>query len=209
MGTQRIDTTFQVKRGKSSSWESLNPVLNAGEPGYATDTGIFKIGDGITPWKNLPTTKIRRDNLYNYSDSYIPANGEICLVDTPASGLRVKVGDGVTTFALLEYSDTIMLMGYFLNGAFYSDAQKTKEMKAVTNKFYIDLASAKLYIYDGTQYIMVSADTAVATEDTAGVVKLYKSTGTNEDGTMTQKSITDEIGKKMSATIDGEVISFE
>ncbi len=209
MGTQRIDTTFQIKRGKLSSWESLNPVLSAGEPSYAIDAGIFRIGDGITSWKNLPATKIRRDNLYNYSDSYIPVNGEICLVDTPASGLRVKVGDGVTAFALLEYSDTIILMGYFSNGVFYSDVQKTKEMEAITNKFYIDLANAKSYIYDGTQYIMLSAETAAATEDTAGVVKLYKSTGINEDGTMTQKSITDEIGKKMSASIDGEIISFE
>ena len=47
-----------------------------------------------------------------------------------------------------------------------------------------------------------------ATVDVAGVMKLYKTTGDNEDGTMTQKSITAEIGKKMSAQVEGELISF-
>lgn len=153
MGTQKIETTFQIKRGKAASWEKLNPVLSAGEPSIATDTGIFKIGDGVTTWKNLPTTKIRRDNSYNYSAEYIPANSEICLVDTPSSGLRVKVGDGVTAFGALDYSDTIIIMGYYADGQFYSDAQKTVVIDPLTNKFYIDLASTKLYVYDGSSYI--------------------------------------------------------
>lgn len=209
MGTQRIETTFQIKRGKAASWEKLNPVLSAGEPSIAIDTGIFKIGDGVTTWKNLPTTKIRRDNSYNYSADYIPANSEICLVDTADSGLRVKVGDGTTTFGELDYSDTIIIMGYYADGQFYSDAQKTLVIAPVMNKFYIDLASTKLYIYDGSSYITASVTVANATEEVAGIMKLYKTTGDNEDGTMTQKSITDEIGKKMRASIDGEVISFE
>lgn len=209
MGTQKIETTFQIKRGKAASWEKLNPVLSAGEPSIATDTGIFKIGDGVTTWKNLPTTKIRRDNSYNYSAEYIPANSEICLVDTPSSGLRVKVGDGVTAFGALDYSDTIIIMGYYADGQFYSDAQKTVVIDPLTNKFYIDLASTKLYIYDGSSYITASVTVANATEEVAGIMKLYRTTGDNEDGTMTQKSITNEIGKKMRASIEGEVISFE
>ena len=31
--------------------------------------------------------------------------------------------------------------------------------------------------------------------------KLYKTTGNSEDGTMTQKSITEELGKKVSASV--------
>lgn len=209
MGTQRIETTFLFKRGKAASWEKLNPVLSAGEPGIAIDTGIFKIGDGVTAWKELPTTKIRRDNSYNYSADYIPANSEICLVDTPESGLRVKVGNGVATFEELTYSDTIIIMGYYADGQFYSDMQKTIVIDPLINKFYIDLASTKLYIYDGNSYITASVTISNATEEVAGIMKLYKSTGDNEDGTMTQKSITTEIGKKMRASIDGETISFE
>lgn len=42
-----------VKRGKSSSWLSLNPTLRPGEPGFETDTGKLKIGDGNKAWIEL------------------------------------------------------------------------------------------------------------------------------------------------------------
>ena len=154
--------------------------------------------------------KIRRNNLNNYEkykDSFIPKNGELCLVDTPNTGLRVKCGDGVSTFSELDYADTIVYQGYLIDGAFYTDQQQTERIEENTNKIYVDLATAKLYIYSGT-YLPISPDMPNATVDVAGVMKLYKTTGDNEDGTMTQKSITAEIGKKMSAQVEGELISF-
>jgi hypothetical protein len=51
--------------------------------------------------------RLRRDNDYNYAkikDRFVPANGELCLVDTARDGLRVICGDGVTPFGELEYS---------------------------------------------------------------------------------------------------------
>ena len=154
--------------------------------------------------------KIRRNNLYNYEkyqDSFIPENGELCLVDTPRTGLRVKCGDGVSTFSELDYADTIVYQGYLIDGLFYTDQQKTQRIEENFNKIYFDLATAKLYIYnDG--YKPVSTDVPNATVDVAGVMKLYDTTGQNIDGTMTQRAITSEIGKKMSASVEGELISF-
>lgn len=49
-----IKTTFQVKRGTAARWEELNLILNPGEPGFEIDTFKLKIGDGSTPWKELP-----------------------------------------------------------------------------------------------------------------------------------------------------------
>lgn len=34
-------------------FRSLNPILDAGQEGYETDTGEVKIGDGFTPWVGL------------------------------------------------------------------------------------------------------------------------------------------------------------
>ena len=43
-----------VLRGDSRAlWEQENPVLLAGEPGVETDTGHFKLGDGVTAWRQL------------------------------------------------------------------------------------------------------------------------------------------------------------
>lgn len=45
--------TIQLKRGKASSWATLNPVLQPGEPGYEIDTGKLKIGNGVDEWLDL------------------------------------------------------------------------------------------------------------------------------------------------------------
>ena len=45
---------IQLRRGTAAAWTSANPVLSAGEPGYETDTGALKIGDGSTAWTSLP-----------------------------------------------------------------------------------------------------------------------------------------------------------
>ena len=49
-----VKTTFQLKRGLLLRWETTNPVLAAGEPGWAMDAYILKVGDGIHPWNELP-----------------------------------------------------------------------------------------------------------------------------------------------------------
>jgi hypothetical protein len=54
MAATVIKTTFQFKRGTADRWEELNLVLAAGEPGFEVDTNRFKIGNGKTPWNELP-----------------------------------------------------------------------------------------------------------------------------------------------------------
>jgi hypothetical protein len=44
---------MQVRRGTASSWTSTNPTLAAGELGFETDTGKFKIGTGSSTWTAL------------------------------------------------------------------------------------------------------------------------------------------------------------
>jgi hypothetical protein len=45
---------IQYRRGSASQWTTTNPVLAIGEPGYETDTGKFKVGDGSATWTALP-----------------------------------------------------------------------------------------------------------------------------------------------------------
>ena len=48
------NTIFKLKRGTASRWAELNPILQQGEPGFVYDTNQLKIGDGTTPWNELP-----------------------------------------------------------------------------------------------------------------------------------------------------------
>lgn len=45
---------IQYKRGTSSRWVQVNPILAAGEPGLETDTSRVKYGDGFSRWNDLP-----------------------------------------------------------------------------------------------------------------------------------------------------------
>ena len=147
---------------------------------------------------------LRRDNDYNYrqkENTLIPANNEICLVDVAGYGLRVKIGDGTSTFAELAYIDepilknidSLVVKGYFYQDAFYADLQHTELLDALQGRIYIDAVSSKLYFYNGHNYEAQKTNLPNATADIAGIMKLYDQTGYNTDGAMTQRAITDEL----------------
>jgi hypothetical protein len=48
-----MTTRMQQRRGTTTQWTTGNPVLAAGEVGFDTTTGKFKIGDGTKTWTQL------------------------------------------------------------------------------------------------------------------------------------------------------------
>jgi hypothetical protein len=44
----------RLRRGLSTLWSAQNPVLSEGEPGFEMDTRKLRVGDGITPFTELP-----------------------------------------------------------------------------------------------------------------------------------------------------------
>lgn len=164
---------------------------------------------------------LRRDNDYNYEkieNTFIPLKGEVCFVDT-SDGLLMKVGDGVTLFSQLDYFnnnsnsnvETYIVKGYFYKNNFYTDSEFNNVIKPSEKKIYIDLLDNLIYSYKNNNYICISSNIPTATSEMSGVLKLYNSTGENIDGTMTQKSITDELNNKVEIVLnedDSEMITF-
>ena len=151
--------------------------------------------------------RLRRDNDYNYAkikDSFVPANGEICLVDTARNGLRAVCGDGVKTFGELKYLDDFIQYGYYNEDNFYEDVNFSIEINAYTTRLYVDLKTSQLYYFNGSEYKKLNNNLELASEELAGVMKLYSTTGDNVDGTMTQRAITKELGEKVELTINAE-----
>ena len=160
----------------------------------------------------------RRDNDYNYAKvatTFIPKSGEICLVDTSRQGLCAIVGDGSATYGDLlanGYVNDIFIKGFYLNGTFYNVKENPTDANILDkniNKIYIDLNNNNIYYYDGKNFVLIGiGNLPTASADTAGVVKMYNVTGSNEDGTMTQKSITEELEKKVEVSVNGETVFF-
>lgn len=155
------------------------------------------------------TIRLRRDNDYNYEaikDIFIPSNGEVILVDTASDGLRAKVGNGVNTYAELPFTDAdirnTVLQGYYKDGIFFKDITFQTPFNAMINKIYIDKQDNTIFYYNGVAYIPLNATLSTASSDVAGIVKLYNTIGQNTDGTMTQKSITDELELRFKTDVD-------
>ena len=72
-----------LRKGTALEWTASGTVvLAAGEPGFETNTGRFKIGNGTTPWTSL-----------GYAVGTIPVNlADLADVtsDTPSSGQVLK-----------------------------------------------------------------------------------------------------------------------
>ena len=49
---------------------------------------------------------------------------------------------------------------------------------------------------------------SLATDEELGLTRLYATTGSAEDGTMTQKAITEELNKKVGVELDGDTLIF-
>lgn len=45
---------IQLRNDTADNWANVNPILAQGEPGYETDTGRIKYGDGVSGWGVLP-----------------------------------------------------------------------------------------------------------------------------------------------------------
>jgi hypothetical protein len=52
---------FQFPGKTATAWAAANPVILARELAVETDTGKFKVGDGVTPWNSLPYGGIKGD----------------------------------------------------------------------------------------------------------------------------------------------------
>jgi hypothetical protein len=66
-------TRMQQRRGTAAQWTSADPILAAGEIGFESDTGQFKIGDGVNHWEELSYFKNLED-LGGSLDDYIPVD---------------------------------------------------------------------------------------------------------------------------------------
>lgn len=109
MAEKTIRTRFQFRRDIEDNF--INVILANGEPGYATDTHVFKIGDGETVWQDLESIKMNfvgestltsdeRTGITAYITSVV-FHTEL----TPISGLEVS-GSSIDTVPEYSYEVT-------------------------------------------------------------------------------------------------------
>ena len=75
----------------STYWSSTNPILNNLGTGQESDTGLIKVGDGITSWNDLaynePPTEY---TTASGTDTYV-ADLKMPLINGYFDGMRIRV----------------------------------------------------------------------------------------------------------------------
>jgi len=173
---------FQFKRATAAQWTSSNPILSAGEPGFETDTGKFKIGNGSSTWTSLSYTVDANygtivtqdsDNVNITGGSITGTNGVV-----PVGGVMDYVGVTVpsgwlwipleaTTISQSTYSD---LFGVLSSIDWFAPNSTAASNAATAGTFHLPTLD-DCYVRGGIHGTIASADNAnneITIEDQRG-----------------------------------------
>jgi hypothetical protein len=111
---------IQLRRGTSTEWTTANPILADGEIGIETDTGLYKVGNGINLWSARPYSTLRSIdtatvvNMPDQATPSAPATGTINIYAKLLSGrmmLRQQGSSGLATpFQPSFFQNNIMMI---------------------------------------------------------------------------------------------------
>lgn len=73
----QLDTRIALRNDTANAWKEENPVLLLGEMGIEVDTNMFKFGDGVTPWKELPYGKVQATDIFKTDMLTVSAHGGV------------------------------------------------------------------------------------------------------------------------------------
>jgi hypothetical protein len=88
------------RRDTAANWTTNNPVLAQGEPGFETDTGKYKIGDGATAWTTLSHAVFSNENI---AALFTDQSGNT--ISAPASGKALLFAQSIAGRMMLEHFD--------------------------------------------------------------------------------------------------------
>lgn len=181
---------IQLRRGTAAEWTSVNPILALAELAIETDTDLFKIGNGVDVWEDLPYGGLRGfvgssgftgsigniavDNVLYVSKSGDDANSGTALnlskatiksalaLATDGTTIFVKSGD-YTEDNPLTVPQGVAIVGDSLKTVTVRPLTVTEDLFWVNNGSYIEQMTFK-------DHEAPSAAVAFPTDGSAGVI---------------------------------------
>ena len=126
MSIIKVKSSYLLRKDTSENWQDKNPILRKGEQGLETDTGIMKIGDGVTAFNSLSD-----DNIYlpkSQAINYLQAAN--ISFDKSNSGLESEnVQDAI--------DEVVVKFGSMVRPESWADVQKIVRMGLASKVFNI------------------------------------------------------------------------
>lgn len=129
-----VASTFQFKRGTEARWEEVNPILKQGEPGFVYDKNKLKIGDGITPWRDLPY--VEDETIDAMDATFADTNAGVVTGLVQTDGKITSVIQRKVNFADLD--DTDVFVFYCGNATGYAADKGNDQFKMTLDEGALD-----------------------------------------------------------------------
>ena len=191
-------TRMQQRRGTAAQWTSANPVLNAGEIGWESDTNKFKIGDGTNHWANI-------DYFADINSTVNPAFGtsivfEGATADSYETTLQVTDPTADRTITLPNVDGTVITTGNLSDITNIGVFTSTITMEGSTANDH------ELTISAGDP----TADRTATFPDATGTVVLHDATQTlsNKSISLGSNTVTSTLAQLNTAISDADVASL-
>ena len=144
---------LQLKRGTAERWYTVNPILAVGEPGFVYDDNKLKIGDGVTPWNELPYI----GGVGGEGMNLVPVDGSLIIKDNTIDvGISAEPGN-----ALVKKAD-----GLYVGTSISGNYAAGLGLQMVDSTFSIKLANDT----SGLRFVDGALDIALATKDSDGAM---------------------------------------
>ena len=198
-------TRMQQRRGTASQWTSANPVLNAGELGWESDTNKFKIGDGTNHWADL-------DYFIDANSTVNPAFGtsivfEGATADSYETTLQVTDPTADRTITLPNVDGTVITTGNLSDITNIGVFTSTITMEGSTaNDFELTLsagdptADRTITFPDSTGTVALTSDITVTASST--------NTFSNKSISLGSNTVTSTLAELNTAISDADVATL-
>ena len=197
---------MQQRRGTASQWTSSNPVLNAGEMGWESDTNKFKIGDGTNHWADL-------DYFADINSTVNPAFGssitfEGATADSYETVLQVTDPTADRTITLPNVTGTVITTGNLSDITDIGVFTSTITMEGSTADAYELTLSAGDPTADRTITFPDSTGTVALTSDIT-VTASSTNTFTNKSISLTTNTLSGTLAEFNTAVTDANLVSLD
>jgi hypothetical protein len=196
---------MQQRRGTASQWTSANPVLNAGEIGWESDTNRFKIGDGTNHWADI-------DYFADINSTVNPAFGssivfEGATADSYETTIQVTDPTADRTITIPDVTGTVITTGNLSDITNIGVFTSTITMEGSTaNDFELTLsagdptADRTVTFPDATGTVALTSDITVTASST--------NTFSNKSISLGSNTVTSTLAELNAAVSDADVATL-
>ena len=208
------------RRGTAANWTTANPILGNGEPGFETDTGRLKIGDGSSSWNSLSYvegTGGGTNTTYTLSAELNGSNADIRLTGSDASTDTVTIAAGNNISIERTDANTITISSTDTGAIFLQDlgnvSATTPELGQVL-KWDGSIWAPGTDLNDGSGSVALNDVTdVVLTSPTSGQVLKFDGANwvndTDATGGSSITSLNDVPDVVLTSPTSGQVLKFD